>query len=70
MVCPDVLLCFSGLWNVPYITQVYLIRGETLRTRLAAVSLYQQEGMDPDMIFCKSVREQVIMQRESRQKHF
>uniref|UniRef100_A0A672KYD4 Procollagen-lysine, 2-oxoglutarate 5-dioxygenase 3 n=1 Tax=Sinocyclocheilus grahami TaxID=75366 RepID=A0A672KYD4_SINGR len=48
-----------GLWNVPYITQVYLIRGETLRSRLAPVSLYQQEGMDPDMIFCKSVREQV-----------
>uniref|UniRef100_A0A671PFK0 Procollagen-lysine,2-oxoglutarate 5-dioxygenase 3-like n=1 Tax=Sinocyclocheilus anshuiensis TaxID=1608454 RepID=A0A671PFK0_9TELE len=50
-----------GLWNVPYITQVYLIRGETLRSRLAPVSLYQQEGMDPDMIFCKSVREQLNM---------
>uniref|UniRef100_A0A8C2E9H7 procollagen-lysine 5-dioxygenase n=1 Tax=Cyprinus carpio TaxID=7962 RepID=A0A8C2E9H7_CYPCA len=47
-----------GVWNVPYITQVYLIRGETLRSRLSAVSLYQQEGMDPDMSFCKSVREQ------------
>uniref|UniRef100_A0A672KT68 Procollagen-lysine, 2-oxoglutarate 5-dioxygenase 3 n=1 Tax=Sinocyclocheilus grahami TaxID=75366 RepID=A0A672KT68_SINGR len=60
---PDVLRILieenKGLWNVPYITQVYLIRGETLRSRLAPVSLYQQEGMDPDMIFCKSVREQV-----------
>uniref|UniRef100_A0A9J8AR13 procollagen-lysine 5-dioxygenase n=1 Tax=Cyprinus carpio carpio TaxID=630221 RepID=A0A9J8AR13_CYPCA len=50
-----------GVWNVPYITQVYLIRGETLRSRLSAVSLYQQEGMDPDMSFCKSVREQWLV---------
>ncbi|KAK7129497.1 hypothetical protein R3I94_017648 [Phoxinus phoxinus] len=59
-----------GLWNVPYITQVYLIRGETLRARLAAVSLYQQEGMDPDMIFCKSVREQGIFMFVSNRDEF
>uniref|UniRef100_A0A8C1NI27 procollagen-lysine 5-dioxygenase n=1 Tax=Cyprinus carpio TaxID=7962 RepID=A0A8C1NI27_CYPCA len=57
-----------GVWNVPYITQVYLIRGETLRSRLSAVSLYQQEGMDPDMIFCKSVREQVSKIRIVKKK--
>lgn len=59
-----------GLWNVPYITQVYLIRGETLRSRLAAVSLYQQEGMDPDMSFCKSVREQGIFMFVSNRDEF
>uniref|UniRef100_A0A671PCW9 Procollagen-lysine,2-oxoglutarate 5-dioxygenase 3-like n=1 Tax=Sinocyclocheilus anshuiensis TaxID=1608454 RepID=A0A671PCW9_9TELE len=59
-----------GLWNVPYITQVYLIRGETLRSRLAPVSLYQQEGMDPDMIFCKSVREQGVFMFVSNRDEF
>uniref|UniRef100_A0A672PWS8 Procollagen-lysine, 2-oxoglutarate 5-dioxygenase 3 n=1 Tax=Sinocyclocheilus grahami TaxID=75366 RepID=A0A672PWS8_SINGR len=59
-----------GLWNVPYITQVYLIRGETLRSRLAPVSLYQQEGMDPDMSFCTSVREQGIFMFVSNRDEF
>uniref|UniRef100_A0A8C1NF49 procollagen-lysine 5-dioxygenase n=1 Tax=Cyprinus carpio TaxID=7962 RepID=A0A8C1NF49_CYPCA len=59
-----------GVWNVPYITQVYLIRGETLRSRLSAVSLYQQEGMDPDMIFCKSVREQGVFMFVSNRDEF
>ncbi|XP_050952785.1 multifunctional procollagen lysine hydroxylase and glycosyltransferase LH3 [Labeo rohita] len=59
-----------GLWNVPYITQVYLIRGETLRTRLAAVSLYQQEGLDADMSFCKSVRDQGIFMFVSNRDEF
>uniref|UniRef100_A0A671SHX8 Procollagen-lysine,2-oxoglutarate 5-dioxygenase 3-like n=2 Tax=Sinocyclocheilus anshuiensis TaxID=1608454 RepID=A0A671SHX8_9TELE len=59
-----------GLWNVPYVTQVYLIRGETLRSRLAPVSLYQQEGMDPDMSFCKSVREQGIFMFVSNRDEF
>uniref|UniRef100_A0A8C1M421 Procollagen-lysine, 2-oxoglutarate 5-dioxygenase 3 n=1 Tax=Cyprinus carpio TaxID=7962 RepID=A0A8C1M421_CYPCA len=59
-----------GVWNVPYITQVYLIRGETLRSRLSAVSLYQQEGMDPDMSFCKSVREQGIFMFVSNRDEF
>nr|ACI69018.1 Procollagen-lysine,2-oxoglutarate 5-dioxygenase 3 precursor [Salmo salar] len=29
-----------GLWNVPYITQVYMIKGSVLRGRLSQVSLY------------------------------
>uniref|UniRef100_A0A8D3DLB4 procollagen-lysine 5-dioxygenase n=1 Tax=Scophthalmus maximus TaxID=52904 RepID=A0A8D3DLB4_SCOMX len=47
-----------GLWNVPYITQSYLIKGSVLRSKLSKVSLYVGE-MDPDMVFCKSVRDQV-----------
>ncbi|CAB1345676.1 unnamed protein product, partial [Coregonus sp. 'balchen'] len=46
-----------GLWNVPYITQVYMIKGSVLRGRLSQVSLYSQEGMDPDMVFCRAVRD-------------
>ncbi|KAJ8254739.1 hypothetical protein GJAV_G00196850 [Gymnothorax javanicus] len=59
-----------GLWNVPYITQVYLIKGSTLRTRLAQVSLYTQEGMDPDMAFCRSVRDQGVFMFVSNRDEF
>uniref|UniRef100_A0A4W6BTV4 procollagen-lysine 5-dioxygenase n=1 Tax=Lates calcarifer TaxID=8187 RepID=A0A4W6BTV4_LATCA len=48
-----------GLWNVPYITQTYLIKGSVLRSKLAQVSLYVDEDMDPDMVFCRSIRDQV-----------
>lgn len=51
-------LC-SGLWNVPYITQAYLIKGSVLRSKLSQVSLYVDETMDPDMVFCRSIRDQV-----------
>uniref|UniRef100_A0AAZ3QHZ0 PLOD1-3-like GT domain-containing protein n=1 Tax=Oncorhynchus tshawytscha TaxID=74940 RepID=A0AAZ3QHZ0_ONCTS len=53
----------AGLWNVPYITQVYMIKGfwAVLRGRLSQVSLYSQEGMDPDMVFCRAVRDQVYI---------
>uniref|UniRef100_A0A672Q3R9 Procollagen-lysine, 2-oxoglutarate 5-dioxygenase 3 n=1 Tax=Sinocyclocheilus grahami TaxID=75366 RepID=A0A672Q3R9_SINGR len=64
------IIKLNCLWNVPYITQVYLIRGETLRSRLAPVSLYQQEGMDPDMSFCTSVREQGIFMFVSNRDEF
>lgn len=50
----------SGLWNVPYITQAYLIKGSVLRSKLSQVSLYVDEGMDPDMVFCRSIRDQVM----------
>ncbi|TRY64766.1 hypothetical protein DNTS_027664 [Danionella cerebrum] len=59
-----------GVWNVPYITQVYLLRGETLRSRLSSVSLYQQESLDPDMSFCKSVREQGVFMYVSNRDEF
>ncbi|KAJ8281916.1 hypothetical protein COCON_G00044350 [Conger conger] len=59
-----------GLWNVPYITQVYLIRGTTLRTRLAQVSLYTQDGMDADMAFCRTVRDQGVFMFVSNRDEF
>lgn len=45
---------------MPYITQAYLIKGSVLRTKLSQVSLYMDEGgMDADMVFCRSIRDQV-----------
>ncbi|MGH0189121.1 UNVERIFIED_CONTAM: hypothetical protein FKN15_033523 [Acipenser sinensis] len=50
----------KGVWNVPYITQVYLVKGHTLRRELAQRDMFTQEGMDPDMVFCRNVREQGV----------
>lgn len=45
---------------MPYITQAYLLKGSMLRTKLSQVSLYMDEGgMDADMVFCRSIRDQV-----------
>ncbi|CAL8241234.1 unnamed protein product [Merluccius merluccius] len=60
----------TGVWNVPYITQVYLIQGKVLRSRLAQTSLYQQEGMDPDMVFCRTVRDQGVFMFVSNRDEF
>uniref|UniRef100_A0A665U1N0 procollagen-lysine 5-dioxygenase n=1 Tax=Echeneis naucrates TaxID=173247 RepID=A0A665U1N0_ECHNA len=59
-----------GLWNVPYITQVYLIKGSVLRSKLSRVSLYVEQGMDPDMVFCKSIRDQGVFMFLSNRDEF
>ncbi|XP_044855947.1 multifunctional procollagen lysine hydroxylase and glycosyltransferase LH3 isoform X2 [Mauremys mutica] len=50
----------AGVWNVPYISQAYLVRGETLRSELHDRSVFTLEETDPDMAFCKHVRERGI----------
>ncbi|CAM2110727.1 unnamed protein product [Caretta caretta] len=50
----------TGVWNVPYISQAYLVRGETLRSELHDRSVFTLEETDPDMAFCKNVRERGI----------
>ncbi|MFT7796404.1 procollagen-lysine,2-oxoglutarate 5-dioxygenase 3 isoform X1 [Arapaima gigas] len=59
-----------GVWNVPYVTQVYLIRGTTLRTHLAQISLFSQKGQDPDMAFCRAVRDQGVFMFVSNRNVF
>uniref|UniRef100_A0AAQ4QYL9 procollagen-lysine 5-dioxygenase n=1 Tax=Gasterosteus aculeatus aculeatus TaxID=481459 RepID=A0AAQ4QYL9_GASAC len=59
-----------GLWNVPYITQAYLIKGSVLRSKLSQVSLYVEEGMDPDMVFCRSIRDQGVFMFVSNRDEF
>ncbi|KAM4714261.1 multifunctional procollagen lysine hydroxylase and glycosyltransferase LH3 [Anableps anableps] len=59
-----------GLWNVPYITQVYLIKGSVLRSKLAQVSLFVDDGMDPDMVFCRTIRDQGVFMFVSNRDEF
>lgn len=44
---------------MPYISQAYVIRGETLRTELPQKEVFSGSDTDPDMAFCKSLRDKV-----------
>ncbi|KAF7235757.1 Multifunctional procollagen lysine hydroxylase and glycosyltransferase LH3 [Varanus komodoensis] len=59
-----------GVWNVPYISQAYLLRGETLRRELSQRSVFTLDSTDPDMAFCKSVREKGIFLHISNRDEF
>lgn len=50
-----------GIWNVPYVSQVYLLRADILRNELKAPDLYHSATLDPDMAFCARVRDQVMI---------
>ncbi|XP_058246085.1 procollagen-lysine,2-oxoglutarate 5-dioxygenase 1 isoform X2 [Hemibagrus wyckioides] len=49
-----------GIWNVPYVSQVYLLRADILRNELKAPDLFQSATLDPDMAFCSRVRDQGV----------
>ncbi|XP_020822326.1 multifunctional procollagen lysine hydroxylase and glycosyltransferase LH3 isoform X1 [Phascolarctos cinereus] len=59
-----------GVWNVPYISQAYLIKGKTLRNELPQREVFSQSESDPDMAFCKTVRDKGIFLHLSNQEEF
>uniref|UniRef100_H0UZC2 procollagen-lysine 5-dioxygenase n=1 Tax=Cavia porcellus TaxID=10141 RepID=H0UZC2_CAVPO len=59
-----------GVWNVPYIAQAYVIRGETLRTELSQREVFSGSDMDPDMAFCMNLRDRGIFLHLSNQHEF
>uniref|UniRef100_UPI00358F0521 multifunctional procollagen lysine hydroxylase and glycosyltransferase LH3-like n=1 Tax=Myxine glutinosa TaxID=7769 RepID=UPI00358F0521 len=59
-----------GVWNVPYISNVYLIHGETLRTELHGLNLYTSDHQDPDMSFCKNLREKGVFMHMTNRHDF
>ncbi|XP_061661729.1 procollagen-lysine,2-oxoglutarate 5-dioxygenase 2 [Syngnathoides biaculeatus] len=46
-----------GVWNIPYMAHVYLVRGDVLRTELKERNYFVLEKLDPDMALCKHTRE-------------
>uniref|UniRef100_A0AAR2J2L3 Procollagen-lysine,2-oxoglutarate 5-dioxygenase 1 n=1 Tax=Pygocentrus nattereri TaxID=42514 RepID=A0AAR2J2L3_PYGNA len=48
-----------GIWNVPYVSQVYLVSADVLRSELKADDLFHSATLDADMAFCSKVRDQV-----------
>uniref|UniRef100_A0A4W4DYW7 Procollagen-lysine,2-oxoglutarate 5-dioxygenase 1 n=1 Tax=Electrophorus electricus TaxID=8005 RepID=A0A4W4DYW7_ELEEL len=53
-----------GIWNVPYVSLVYLVRADVLRSELKAADLFQSPTLDPDMAFCSKVRDQLVSQND------
>ncbi|XP_069070003.1 procollagen-lysine,2-oxoglutarate 5-dioxygenase 2 isoform X2 [Pleurodeles waltl] len=53
----------KGLWNVPYMANVYLIKGQTLRSEMKERNQFMLDRLDPDMALCKNARE-TSFQRE------
>lgn len=56
-------LPLSGVWNVPYISNIYLIKGSALRAELQQTDLFHHSKLDPDMAFCANIRQQVSLGR-------
>lgn len=56
---PSSSLPISGVWNVPYISNIYLIKGSALRAELQQADLFHHSKLDPDMAFCANIRQQV-----------
>ncbi|MGH0168936.1 UNVERIFIED_CONTAM: hypothetical protein FKN15_075690 [Acipenser sinensis] len=59
-----------GVWNVPYISSVYLIKGSVLRTELTDKDLFHSLTLDPDMAFCSNAREQGVFMFISNRHEF
>uniref|UniRef100_A0A672JI09 Procollagen-lysine,2-oxoglutarate 5-dioxygenase 1 n=1 Tax=Salarias fasciatus TaxID=181472 RepID=A0A672JI09_SALFA len=45
-----------GVWNVPYVSSVFLVGGSLLRSDLSDPELFSSDVLDPDMAFCHHVR--------------
>ena len=58
---PSSFLSLSGVWNVPYISNIYLIKGSALRAELQEMDLFHHSKLDPDMAFCANIRQQVSL---------
>lgn len=46
-----------GVWNIPYMAHVYLVKGSALRAELKERNYFVLEKLDPDMAFCRNARE-------------
>lgn len=48
-----------GIWNVPYMANVYLVKGETLRSEMSERNYFVRDKLDPDMALCRNARDTV-----------
>lgn len=54
-----ILLCFRGIWNVPFINSCYLINASTVLQYSEEELTYKSDTVDPDMKICTSLRDLV-----------
>nr|XP_046253921.1 procollagen-lysine,2-oxoglutarate 5-dioxygenase 1 isoform X1 [Scatophagus argus] len=49
-----------GVWNVPYVSSVYLVKASLLRSELTDYELFNSHILDPDMAYCHNIRSKGI----------
>ncbi|XP_073953493.1 procollagen lysyl hydroxylase isoform X2 [Choristoneura fumiferana] len=59
-----------GVWNVPFITNCYLLNIAPFRTESAKDISFFKEDIDPDMAFCASMRDHGIFMHVSNELDF
>ncbi|XP_034024550.1 procollagen-lysine,2-oxoglutarate 5-dioxygenase 2 isoform X2 [Thalassophryne amazonica] len=46
-----------GVWNIPFMAHIYLVKGSTLRHEMKERNYFVLEKLDPDMSLCRNARE-------------
>uniref|UniRef100_A0A8C3AFY9 Procollagen-lysine,2-oxoglutarate 5-dioxygenase 1 n=1 Tax=Cyclopterus lumpus TaxID=8103 RepID=A0A8C3AFY9_CYCLU len=49
-----------GVWNVPYVSSVFLVKASLLRAELSDYELFTSTLLDPDMAYCHNVRSKEV----------
>uniref|UniRef100_A0A3P9D4F1 procollagen-lysine 5-dioxygenase n=1 Tax=Maylandia zebra TaxID=106582 RepID=A0A3P9D4F1_9CICH len=62
-----ILVVSRGVWNIPYMAHVYLVKGSALRNELKERNYFVLEKLDPDMALCRNARDMV--RRNNRSLH-
>lgn len=57
-------MVFRGVWNVPYVSSVYLVKASLLRSELTDYELFNSHILDPDMAYCDNARNKVSKKKE------
>lgn len=60
-----IVLFPRGVWNVPYVSSVYLMKAGLLRSELTNHELFDSHLLDPDMAFCHNIRSKVSRRKKS-----
>ncbi|XP_069364652.1 procollagen-lysine,2-oxoglutarate 5-dioxygenase [Maniola hyperantus] len=58
-----------GIWNVPFITNCYLMKMSLFRKESAKAVSYIKDDLDADMAFCAHLRDQGIMMHVSNEQY-
>ncbi|XP_052043605.1 procollagen-lysine,2-oxoglutarate 5-dioxygenase 2 isoform X2 [Apodemus sylvaticus] len=59
-----------GIWNVPYMANVYLIQGKTLRSEMNERNYFVRDKLDPDMALCRNARDMGVFMYISNRHEF
>ncbi|XP_035499661.2 procollagen-lysine,2-oxoglutarate 5-dioxygenase 1 isoform X2 [Scophthalmus maximus] len=59
-----------GVWNVPYVSKVFLVKADVLRSELTDNELFTSHILDPDMAFCHKARNKGIFMYVSNMHSF